>query len=152
MLHTRTKNTWLVFFSCINIIHTFVLGCERLNPVSTFGWIFLGTFLLRWNIWSSSTFSRVHFWTPWFKMDRVTVWMPSGRNQIKMMRMRNMELCCESWDQMITGCKHMKGWIIVNITSRVVKTSMFSVLEANRDNLKKVSKIFWCFELQYQHI
>ena len=118
----------------------------------TFGWIFLGTFLLRWNIWSSSTFSRVHFWTPWFKMDRVTVWMPSGRNQIKMMRMRNMELCCESWDQMITGCKHIKGWIIVNITSRVVKTSMFSVLEANRDNLKKVSKIFWCFELQYQHI
>ena len=53
-----------------------------------------------------------------------------------MTRIRNIELCLESCDQIITGCKQINGCIIVKMTSNVVNTSIFDVLEAQCDNLK----------------
>ena len=46
-----------------------------------------------------------------------------------------LELWAESWDQIMTGCKQMNGCIIVSITNRVVKTSIFAVLEEKCNNL-----------------
>ena len=62
-----------------------------------------------------------------------------------MTRIRNIELCLESCDQIITGCKQINGCIIVKMTSNVVNTSIFDVLEAQCDNLKY--GIYVCIQL-----
>ena len=53
-------------------------------------------------------------------------WTRRGRNQMPIVRRRYWELWFESWDQMITGWRQMNGWMMVNITSSVVKISRFS--------------------------
>ena len=123
-LKSLTSSTWILLFL----------------PVSTLGRI---TFLFFW--WKlplsgggplcSSSF-LLHFSTPWFIMAFITMWIPKGRNQIMMIRSRKLEFFWESWAQMITGCKQIKGWIIVKMTKSVVKTSMFWVLEAKWESLK----------------
>ena len=67
----------------------------------------------------------------------MTVWITRGKNQMRIMRRRKMELCCESCDQMMTGCRQMKGWMMVRMTNRVVRASMCSVLEAKCSRRKR---------------
>ena len=65
-------------------------------------------------------------------------WTRRGRNQIPMVSRRYWELWLESWDQMITGWRQMKGWMMVNMTNSVVRISRFSFLEYRWRILKKV--------------
>ena len=80
--------------------------------------------------------SGEHLCRLWFSTAFMKIWIIRGRNHIKIMSIKKLELWAESCDQIMTGCKHVKGWIIVRITNNVVKTSILAVFDEKWSNLK----------------
>ena len=70
-----------------------------------------------------------HLGRPCTERALTTTWTAMGRNQMRMMSRRKVELLLESCDQTMTGWMQMKGWITVRMTSSVVRISRFSLLE-----------------------
>ena len=70
-----------------------------------------------------------HLGLPCTETALITTCTAMGKNQMRMMSRRNVELLFESCDQTMTGWMQMKGWITVRMTSSVVRISRFSLFE-----------------------
>ena len=110
-------------------LYTFNLSCAivllSFKQLVSFGSTLLASFL---------SMTILHHFTLGDTTAFVTTWTQIGRNQMKIISKRNVEFWFESWDHIITGCKHINGWITVRITSNVVNASMFFLLVNMWDN------------------
>ena len=76
-----------------------------------------------------------HLGLPCTEKALTTTCTAMGKNQMRMMSKRKVELLLESCDQTMTGWMQMKGWITVRMTSSVVRISRFSLLEPRFNSL-----------------